>query len=76
MISFIQSCSIDTTAYFSISIIIIIKVYKNNFKIINLSQCDASQIKKHPFSYIHASSVINNHTTCSRYSFDEFFIQF
>ena len=38
MISFIQSCSIDTTAYFSIlTTIIIIKVHKNNFQIINLS---------------------------------------
>ena len=38
MISFIQSCSIDTTAYFSILTTIIIKVHKNNFQIINLSQ--------------------------------------
>ena len=37
MISFIQSCSIDTTAYFSILTTIIIKVHKKNFQIINLS---------------------------------------
>ena len=36
MICFIQSCSIDTTAYFSI-LIIIIKVHKNNFQTISLS---------------------------------------
>ena len=42
MISFIQSCSIDTTAYFSILTTIIIKVHKNNFQIIYLSQSHPS----------------------------------
>ena len=55
MISFIQSCSIDTMAYFSILTTIIIKVHKNNFQIVNLS---------HPlspgYSFFYYRTFVNN----------------